>query len=136
MWSEGIEADIRLPSRFAALQRFQCLPEEAKEAAPISWRNYIRCRKAQGRADEVFLMPFLDPDMIWEWLDPPPMDMNGKFKISPESGKEWAAWLNHFKEKAGGEKMVEHYTKLGRVVTADRWPPGHSTANGSKEVAA
>lgn len=69
------------------------------------------------------LATFIGRRLWLDYEDAPEIDKDGDFIITP-TRPEWKEWLGDAR-KRHGQKGVDYFVKIGKVITPQRWPEGH-----------
>lgn len=66
------------------------------------------------------LATFIGRAVYKDFVDPPEIDDDGDFIITPQR-PEWREWMGHIR-KQNGQKGVDYFVKLGKIITHTRMP--------------
>lgn len=123
LW-EGWPISHRPDSREAAASIFAKLAADEQCLAIEHAKEFHRVQILRKKPSH--LMPYLKKRLFTEFVDPPPIDKDGDFVITPDR-PEWSLWLGDIRKKYG-EGGVQSHVKAGKIVRSARWPERQAQA--------
>lgn len=123
LWA-GWPTSQRPDSRDAAASVFAKLPSDEQILAVEHAKEFHRTQVLRKKPSH--LMPYLKKRQFIDFIDPPPIDKDGDFVITPDRS-EWSVWLGAIREQYG-EAGVESSVRIGKIIRSTRWPQRQSVA--------